>query len=153
MSYRMITRGANGADQIAHYSTPVELEMAYLRGCLSIRTDGPAAIFIPAAPGVPASYYRLDREWDPQASRESEPERIGLWTDTATGYQMPTPSQLRAAARLLGESGLGMARRLGIGGRQWRYYLASGRKMPFTEWFYVRDLLRRRLMSDEGRHD
>lgn len=139
--FRLIVKGVVGEAPIQHFATPIEVEAAYLRICSRVRTDGAGAVKIPASPGgvVLPAYFRLDRDWD--GNREQEPERMGLWTDTAEGYTVPTPFQLRAAAQVLGESGEGMGRRLGVTGRVWRYYLAEDgerREMPWTTWRCIR---------------
>ena len=141
--FRLMVQGIPTEEPIQHFEDPVALETAYLHLCTSARTDGPGSVKIPSGPVgvVPPAYFRLDRDWAAGIPREQEPGRLGLWTDTAEGYQVPTPFQLRAAARVLGESGEGIARALGITGRLWRYYLAEDRErreMPWATWRVIR---------------
>lgn len=137
MTIKIVMQGVEGVSPIQNFTDPIEAEAVYLRLCSTIRTDGPGAVKISSRnPLVPDAYFRLDRDWG--EGREQQPERHGLWTDTADGYSVPTPEQLRASAQVVGESGEGMARRLGITGRQWRYYLAGEREMPFSEWRCIR---------------
>lgn len=136
---KMVVQGLPDEPGIQNFRDPIDAEAAYLRLCQS-RTDGPGAVKIASRiPGVPDAYFRLDEGWD--GPREQHPERIGLWTDTAEGYAVPTPFQLRGAARVLDVSGEEMARRLGMTGRLWRYWLAEEterREIPWTAWRVIR---------------
>lgn len=135
---KMVVRGLPDEPGIQNFRDPIDAEAAYLRLC-QFRTEGPGAVKIASRiPGVPDAYFRLDEVWD--GPREQHHERFGLWTDTAEGYEVPTPFQLRAAGRTLDLSGEEIARRLGITGRQWRYYLSEGerRDMPWSEWRCIR---------------
>ena len=140
--FRMIVQGASQEAPLQHFSNPIEVESAYLRVCSQVRTKGAGAVKIPAEPTgiIDPAYFRLDLDW--QGEREQDHRRRGLWTVTAEGYQVPTPFQLRGAAHLLGLSGEEIARRLGITGRLWRYWLAEEterREIPFTAWFTLRE--------------
>lgn len=137
MSIKMVVQGVEGITPIQNFSDPVEAESVYLRICATVRTDGPGAVKISThLPGMPDAYFRLDRDWD--GPREQHIYRISLWTETSEGYSVPSPWQLRGAAHALGMSGEGIAQALGITGRQWRYYLAGERQMPFAEWRCIR---------------
>ena len=115
MSIKLIIQGVDGVPGIQNFTDHIEAETAYFRLCQH-RTDGPGAVKISSKnPLVPDAYFRLDQDWS--IDREQYPDRMGLWTETAEGYHVPTPFQLRGAARALGLSGEAIARQLGITGR------------------------------------
>lgn len=128
----LLRRGEETAQRVSTRD-PVEAECAYLRWAM-LREDGPAAVTVHSTEPelAPEGHYRLDADW--RSPREQEPDRAGLWTPTAEDYAPPTPAQLRAAAQLLGLSGAEMARRLGITGRQWRYWVAADTERRTPEW-------------------
>lgn len=127
----------------------VQAEALYLRHAIGTRTDGPMALIIrPAMPGaIPPARFRLDDSWPGQ--REDEPERRGLWTDTAAGYSMPRPEVLRAAIVILGISGAEAARRLGVTDRQWRMWLAEDRQMQWVYWRVLRLWMEEKIQGGE----
>jgi hypothetical protein len=135
MSIKLVIQGVDDVSGIQNFTDPIEAEAAYFRLCQH-RTDGPGAVKISSKnPLVPDAYFRLDQDWD--GNREQYPERMGLWTDTAEGYQIPTPEQLRGVSRALNLSGEVIARRLGTTGRLWRYWLCdhdANRTIPWTSW-------------------
>ena len=139
MSIKLVVQGVPDVAPLQNLNDPVEAEATYLRVCSTVRTDGPGAVKISSRiPGVPDAYFRLDRDWD--TGREQHPERMGIWTDTAEGYTVPTLFQLRGAARALGLSGEEIARRLGVTGRLWRYWLADETERRETPWMAWRVL-------------
>ncbi len=106
MTFRVIVQGVPGEDHIQYFDGPIEVEAAYFRLC-QLRTKGVGAVKIFSDPtGIIApAEYRLDLDWpegDGYAPRETYEERRSLWTETAEGYQVPTPFQLRGAAKALG---------------------------------------------------
>nr|WP_320132345.1 hypothetical protein [uncultured Holophaga sp.] len=140
MRIKMVVQGLPDVPGIQNFTDPVEVEAAYLTLCQR-RTDGPGAVKISSdiQAVVPDAYFRLDRDWE--GPREQHPGRAGLWSEVGDGAMLPSVWQLRAVARILGESGEGMARRLEISGRNWRYWLSEGedrREMPWTAWRVMR---------------
>lgn len=139
MNIKLVIQGVDDVSGIQNFTDPIEAEAAYFRLCQH-RTDGPGAVKISSKnPLVPDAYFRLDQDWS--IDREQYPERMGLWTDTAEGYQIPTPEQLRGIARALNLSGEAIAHNLGITGRLWRYWLAGEterREIPWMAWRCIR---------------
>lgn len=135
---QLILKGVHADPEILLFKTSLEAEAAYF-GLSHTRTEGQGAILIPKQFGISPANFRLDRHWD--GIREMEPSRIGLWTTTAEGYQVPTPAQLKAAAKLLELSGTVISQRLGVPGRHWRYWLApvdDRRDIPWMAWRCIR---------------
>lgn len=118
---------------------PIEAEEAYFRLC-RVRTEGAGRVCVRPAPGlevaVPRGDYRTDAAW--RGPREQDPARFAqIWATPPEGWTGPSPFQVRAAARVAGWSGAEAARRLGVDGRTWRYWVKCGQgpRIPWTAWF------------------
>lgn len=88
MSIKLVVQGVPDVPGVQNFSNPVEAEATYL-GLCQLRTDGPGAVKLASLiPCVPDAYFRLDADW--QGLREQHQARVGLWTETAEGYTVPS---------------------------------------------------------------
>lgn len=144
---KIIIKSSDSLVESHSTADPVEAESLYFR-LSRLRFDRPAGLLVTPMTMrdiVPPAHFRLDADWPNGPDREKQPERTGLWATDAREFEQPTVFQIRGLAAAIELTGEEIARRLGINGRQWRYYLQDGpahQDIPFPVWATVRGWLK-----------
>lgn len=139
----MLTVGSGGeTQQMETLSSPAEAEALYLRLIQDRQKKAAAVHIVPARAAqaldavVAPGRYRVDRKW--KLARELEHDRWHQLWAPASEWVGPTPWQLRALPIASGLSGSEIARRIGVGPRQWRRWLSDpdshATRIPYAAW-------------------